>query len=57
MDKIKKLNNNAGGLCFDLFVCGIVITKESLLKSGARMFLLGGIALIVGLLAGSLIGQ
>lgn len=22
----------AGGLCFDLFVCGIVITKESLLK-------------------------
>lgn len=23
---------NAGGLCFDLFVCGIVITKESLLK-------------------------
>jgi ribonuclease HII len=23
---------NAGGLCFDLFVCGIVITKESLAK-------------------------
>ena len=32
MDKIKKLNKNAGGLCFDLFVCGIVIKKEALSK-------------------------
>ena len=32
MDKIKKLNKNAGVLCFDLFVCGIVIKKEALSK-------------------------
>ena len=32
MDKMQKLNKNAGGLCFDLFVCGIVIKKEALSK-------------------------
>ena len=32
MDKIKKLNKNVGGLCFDLFVCGLVIKKEALSK-------------------------
>lgn len=30
MDNITKLNNAAGPLCGDLFVCGIVIKKESL---------------------------
>ena len=32
MDKIKKLNNVAGVLSGDLFVCGLVIRKESLAK-------------------------
>lgn len=32
MDNITKLNNNAGGLCFDLFVCGVVIKQEALKK-------------------------
>ena len=32
MDKMQKLNKNAGGLGFDLFVCGIVIKKEDLAK-------------------------
>ena len=32
MDKMQKLNKNAGGLGFDLFVCGIVIKKEALSK-------------------------
>ena len=32
MDKIKKLNNAAGVLSGDLFVCGLVIKKEDLAK-------------------------
>ena len=32
MDKIKKLNNAAGVLSGDLFVCGLVIKKEDLSK-------------------------
>ncbi len=32
MDKIYKLNNAAGPLCGDLFVCGLIIKKEDLLK-------------------------
>ena len=32
MDKIKKLNNAAGVLSGDLFVCGLVIKKEDLVK-------------------------
>ena len=32
MDKITKLNNAAGVLSGDLFVCGLVIKKEDLAK-------------------------
>ena len=32
MDKTKKLNNAAGVLSGDLFVCGLVIKKEDLAK-------------------------
>ncbi len=32
MDNMQKLNKNAGGLCFDLFVCGLIIKKEDLIK-------------------------